>query len=378
MKKRLLLIMFVSVAVFVGYLTFTIVDSKTHVATAAKGTYSGVIYVAGMGGHFSTFDLTIDPNNTDNPLTVKNLDKIEIGTKKTHPTHDPRIDANDRNTMFWSTYVLDPNGKMHLGKSDLKTGEVIKDVALTPDKRSPGTKPPVYCASGQTQKYYMPVFMGTEGYVDVVDKGTLENKHRLFVSDIGYKAGSYQFVHGTNSPDMKKFLIAVNQVVEGKGNGKVDLVLVDLPSLENGQWKVLAKNTLSGEPEKTIPFRMNFTNDGKYIFQAVADRFWVIDASTLKLVDEKMMPENAQNHDALPTSDGKYAVITIRALAPAIDKEGKIIAGKDITDGVIMLYDADAKKLVGNSVSTCQACHKNNKRGDKSAALCGINGNWKN
>jgi len=90
-----------------------------------------------------------------------------------------------------------------------------------------------------------------------------------------------------------------------------------------------------------------------------------------------MMPAKAENHDVLPTSDGKYAVLSVRSPAPAIDKEGKIIEGKEITDGVIMLYDADAKKLVGKSVSTCQACHKNNKRGDKSAALCGINGNWK-
>lgn len=377
MKKKLFVGMLAAVLGFAGYLSFTIVDSKTSVATAAKGTYSGVMYMAGMGGHFSTFDLTIDPNNAENPLTVKNLDKVEIGTKKTHPTHDPRIDANDRNILFWSTYVLDPNGKMHIGKSDLRTGDVIKDVALTPDKRSPGTKPPVYCSSGQSQKHYMPVFMGTEGYVDVIDKATLDIKHRMFVSDIGYKPGSYQFVHGTNSSDMKKFLVALNQTVEGKSNGKIDLVLVDLPSLENGQWNVLAKNTLSGEPEKTITFRMSFTNDNKQIFQSVADRFWVIDASTLKLVDEKMMTDGGQNHDAKPTPDGKYAVLTIRALAPSIDKEGKAIEGKEITDGVIMLYDADAKKLVGKSVSTCQACHKTQKRGDKNAVLCGIDGNWK-
>jgi len=107
--------------------------------------------------------------------------------------------------------------------------------------------------------------MGTEGYVDVVDKATFDIKHRMFVSDIGYKPGSYLFVHGSNSPDMKKFIVAINLMAEGKGNGKTDLLLVDLPSLEEGKWKVLAKNTLSGEPGKTISFRMNFTNDGKYI-----------------------------------------------------------------------------------------------------------------
>ena len=38
--------------------------------------------------------------------------------------------------MFWSTYKLDPQGKMHVGKSDLKTGNVIKDVAIDPGPES--------------------------------------------------------------------------------------------------------------------------------------------------------------------------------------------------------------------------------------------------
>lgn len=378
MKKRLFTSCLFVLVALAGYLAFTAINPATNIAVAAKGIYSGTIYVAGMGGHFATFDLTVDPNNAENPLIIKNLDRIVVGQKATHPVHDPRIDISDKNAIFWATNVLDPNGQMHMGKSNAGTGDVMKDMALSPDKRSPATKPPAYCASGQTEKHYLPVFMGTEGYVDVVDKATLGNKHRLFVSDLGYKPGSYQFVHGTNSQDMKKFLVVINLVADGKPNGKTDIILVDMQSLENGQWKLLAKNTLSGEPGKTIPFRMNFTNDGKHIYQAAADRFWVIDAATLKLVDERIMPADNQSHDALPTTDGKYAVLTVRNLAPAFDKEGKQIEGKEITDGAIMLYDADAKKLVGKPVSICQACHKNSKRGDKSAALCGINANWKN
>lgn len=376
MKKRLIVSMFVAVLAFAGYLAFTVVDSKTPVATAAKKTYSGKMYIAGMGGHFASFDLTVDPNNADNPLSIKNLDRVVIGDKKTHPTHDPRIDSNDRNTMFWSTYVLDPNKKAHMGKTDLKTGKVIKDVAFDTDPRSPGDKPPLYCSSGQTAKHYMPVFMGVEGYVDVVDKTTMEKKHRMFISDLGFKKGSYQFLHGTSSQDMKKFLVAVNETVDGKSNGKIHLVLVDLASLEKGQWKELARNTITGEPGKTITFRMYFTNDNKHIFQSVADRFWVLDANNLKLIDEKMV--DGQNHDAFPTPDSKYAILTIRNEASALDADGKQLIGKTITDGLIQLYDFEAKKIVGKQVSTCQACHKGMMMGDKSAVLCGIDGNWKN
>jgi hypothetical protein len=77
-----------------------------------------------MGGHFAIADVTIDPNDSENPIKVKDLNMLDIGGK-THPTHDARIDAKDRNTMFWSTYKLDSNGKLHVGKSDLKTGEVL-------------------------------------------------------------------------------------------------------------------------------------------------------------------------------------------------------------------------------------------------------------
>ncbi|MEK6699238.1 MAG: hypothetical protein AABZ10_09380 [Nitrospirota bacterium] len=384
MKKNLLLFVGIVVILGAGALAVTTVDSAAPAAAPAPaasapaaGTYSATVYVAGMGGHFAKADVTIDPSNPSDPIKIANLDRVVIGDKTTHPTHDTRIDANDPNTMFWSTYVLDPQGKMHVGKSDLKTGNVIKDVAMTPDAKAPGAKPPLYCASGQSKKFYMPIFMGTEGYVDVFDKATLELKHRVFVSDLGYKAGTYKFLHGINSPDMKKFILVLNEAKEGKGTGNVDFILVDLPSLEKGKMKQLAKNTLKGEPDKTLTFRQYFSADGKYIFQSAADRMWVLDASTLKLVDEKMSPEGSQIHDVMPTPDGKYAVLTVRAVTAACDLDGKPIQGKDITDGTLMLYDAGAKKLNEKSFSTCLACHKGMGLGDKTAVLCGIDAAWK-
>ena len=55
-------------------------------------------------------------------------------------------------------------------------------------------------------------------------------------------------------------------------------------------------------------------------------------------------------------------------------KDGKDV---DITDGVLMLYDAGAKKLNGKATSACLACHKDAGLGDRNAVLCGLDTNWK-
>jgi hypothetical protein len=65
-----------------AYLTLSTVNSYSPVATAeasGKPTYSGTLYVAGMGGHFSKADVTIDPNNEEAPITVNSVDMVDIG-----------------------------------------------------------------------------------------------------------------------------------------------------------------------------------------------------------------------------------------------------------------------------------------------------------
>ena len=381
MKRTIAILASAAAAAVIAYLAAPpAAAAKAAPAAGAKpGTYSATVYVAGHGGHFSKADVTIDPSNADEPIKVANLEMVSIGSPESHKTHDARIDANDKNTLFWSTYALDKEGKMHVGKTDLKTGEVVKDVALTPDPRSPAKTGPVYCASGQSRNAFMPVFMGTEGYIDVFDKKTMKHQRRMFVSDLGYKAGTYQFVHGTNSNDLKKFVIAVTMKGgDGNMNGKQDLVLLDLPALEKGKFKVIAKATLAGEPTKTITFRQYFSRDDKLIYQAAGDRMWVLDAKTLKMVDEKMTkPALGENHDVQPTPDGKYALLTLRtADITGCDPEGKPTPDKKITDGTLALYDAGARKLVGKTTSVCFGCHKDMGKGDKNAILCGLAANF--
>jgi len=71
----------------------------TPAPATSKHAYSGTVYVAGMGGHIATADVLIDPS-ADTPISITNLDRIEIGGSKSHPTHEGRIDGNK---MYWST-----------------------------------------------------------------------------------------------------------------------------------------------------------------------------------------------------------------------------------------------------------------------------------
>jgi hypothetical protein len=376
MRKILFFVLMLAVVVG-GYLAYTTVDSSTPAANAGK-KYSGTLYVAGMGGHMAVADVTIDPNNRKQPIKVNELGMMDIGGK-TNPTHDARIDDKDRNIMYWSTYKHDnwknkkaPKGKVHVGKSNLKTGAVIKDTALDIPARSTwfGAN---YCGSGQSAKYFMPVSMANDGYIDIIDKKSMKLKHRVFLDDLGIKSGETTFAHGTNTPDMKKFILTLNETPKGhlKWTGNTRLIMLDMKALEKGKLKKLAEATITGKPKDasggTITFRQYFSQDGKLLFQSGADRGYLIDAKTLKVLDE-ITEISGENHDIIPTPDAKYAVMTLREKIK--DKDGK-----DTVDGTLQLYDVKAKKVIGKSTSVCYSCHKD--VGAGKAVLCGLDANWK-
>lgn len=358
-----------------GYLVFSggKMTSPVPLAHAAAKTYSGMVYVAGMGGHFAVADVTIDPNDAAQPIKVNKLDTIDIGGA-THPTHDARIDNNDSNVMFWSTYkpdnAKDPNnpGKLHVGKSDLKTGNVIKDMPVEIPKESTfiGAN---YCGSGQSKNSFIPISMADKGYIDVFDKKTLELKKRVFFDDLGFEKGKVTFAHGTEYPDGKSFLLSFNLTPDGhtKWTGNTKLVKVDLAALENGKLVKQAEGEVTGVAGKTISFRQYFSDDGKLLFQSGADRAWIVDAQTLKLIAE-VTPLPGENHDIIPTPDNKYAILTLREKAADCE-------GKDSVDGTLLLYDMEAKKTIGRSSSVCFTCHLKEKIGK--AVLCGLDVNWK-
>ncbi len=350
-----------------GYLVLT----PAPVESAHK--YSATMYVAGMGGHFAVAEVLIDPA-ADPPIKITSLDRIEIGESSTHPTHDPRIDVTDRNTMFWSTYKLDKsaNGQLHVGKSDLKSGKVLADKTVAVPERAEWTGAN-FCGSGQSQDYYLPVSMAMEGYVDVIDKKTMDVKERVFFDKI-LPDKNYKFFHGTNTPDGKAFLLTVNKSTPKTADswdttGDLELILIDMDSLVKGDPKVIKRNTIKGgNPKSTIAFRQYFTADGKYLMQSAADTFYVIDANTLELV-AKENRLGGGNHDAIPTPDGKYVVLTLRSSYE--------VGEEKYQDGTLQLYDVAAKNVVGGTVSVCKSCHDDAGYAGN-AILCGIEANWKN
>ena len=353
--------------------------AASFAGTVQAKQYSATFYVAGMGGHFAKVEAMIDPSQ-DKPITVNSLTKVDIGDNHSHPVHDARIDVNDRNSMYWSTYKVDPaTDKMHVGKTNLKSGEKVIDVDVDVPKWATQTKS-MYCASAQAKDHFLPISMSNKGYIDVFNKSDLSFVRRVALE--GTEADikkPYKFYHGTNSPDMKKLLITINEADKDHGTtiGKLHLIQVEMDKFINGEVKVINKTILPGAEKKTVSFRQYYSPDGKLIANATGDRMFVVRADDLELVDAEMMDVLEETHDAIFTPDSKYIIATSRTKNllegcedPKAPKEGEFLM-----DGHLKLYDVAAKKWIGTSTSVCLACH--NEEGlDAHAVLCGLDANW--
>jgi len=373
MNKKLSLTITGACAVALGFMGSQTVSAKT---------YDSTLYVAGMGGHFAVAETTVDPSK-DKPIIVKKLDRIEIGDGETHPTHDPRIDTEDRNVMFWSTYKIDPATKApHVGKTNLKTGEIIMDVNATLPEFAQKTKS-LFCASSQTKDFYMPISMAHKGYIEVRNKSDLKLVHTVTLE--GTEADikkPYKFYHGVGSPDGKTTLLTINEADKdhGKPIGKLHIFLLDNDALVQGKVKVLAKGMAPGAEGSFISFRMYFSPDGSKFAIGAADRVLIGDAKTLKILDSGMAGPLEQFHDAIFTPDGNYIVATSRSkrVHEGIECENpdKPAKGEFLMDGQLKLYDVQNKKWLGKSTSVCLSCHDNEDL-ESHAVLCGIDANWK-
>lgn len=342
-------------------------ETPAPTTTAAPPTpaYKGTIYVAGEGGHIAVANVEIYPDDANPIKVVGALNRIIIG----HAIHDVRVDANDKTKLYWSAILKDSDGP-HYGTADLKTNAKVEDRNAALDETFKFG--PMYCGSGQSANEFLPVFMGYEGFISVIDKTALAEK-RVFLRGNDTDV-NYAYAHGTNTPDMGKFLLISNGAsVPGNAStltGVVNLYMLDMASLVNGEIKVVNKNSLTGYPASVIAFRQGFTPDGKYLLQSGRDRFFLVDANTLQLVDEEPMAEaSIENHDAMSTPDGKYAVLTLRA--PVLEDEATV------KDGQLQLYDITNKKLVGKPVSVCKACHGASINFGSNANLCGEDAVWK-
>lgn len=372
-------------AIFAGALAFGLIGATTTQAEQYKGT----AYVAGMGGHFAVAEFTINPKS-DTPITISSLDKIDIGDGSSHPVHDARIDYKDRDTMYWSTYKPDHDADdvYHYGKTDLKSGDKVVDMTFPIPKGTMSTKAG-YCASAQTPDYFMPISMNKPGYISIINKKTMKMEHNVFLegTDADIHAG-VKYTHGINSPDMKEVLITMNESDVaatdkelGNGIGKLHMVVLDSAALEKGKVKVLRKGIADGNLKKTISFRQYYSPDGSMIANATGDIMFLVDSKTLKVLDAETMPNMNENHDAIFTPDGKYAVLTLRTktVLPGCADPTKPADGEWRMDGQLALYDVAAKKVIGKATSSCLACHDEQLGTDEDAphaVLCGLDVNW--
>jgi hypothetical protein len=348
----------------------------------AEANYDVTFYVAGMGGHFAKAEISIDPSNAE-PFRLKKLEKVDIGTKATHPVHDARIDHSS-NQMYWSTYKEDKSENLanlsvaHVGVTDLKTGEVAKDMLVTvPEAAS--QKGSLYCASGQSKDYFIPISMANKGYIDVIQKSDLKMVQRVFLEGTDADIQKpYKFYHGTTSPDSKKLLVTINEAETNHGTlvGKMHLIELDLESLIKGEVKVLNKGLATGTGT-FVSFRQYYSADGSMIANSAGGAMLLIDAKNLNVIDSEPMPNLTENHDAIFTPDGKYVIATQRTKAVTADCKNPEKPGPDeyLMDGELRLYDVSAKQFVGKAVSVCAACHQV-EGVEEHAVLCGLDAAW--
>jgi hypothetical protein len=279
--------------------------------------------------------------------------------------------------------------------------------------------PLVYCASAletvSGTDYYTTLSMTVPAYIDTFKRSDIVNgaslvssgtRTRFYVSDFrpndlsngGYGTDISLFAHGINSsPVGDKLYVLVNgiHVDNVVTNGSVSsyvspnsptghglnvtahpvgtfiaylLKMSDVVAGTVSTSSILASNTITGMGEftssaPTVGFRSSFTPDGTKILQSGKDRFFVLDATTLKpitagtstlgdkTIGKKSTTGTAgsvENYDALSTPDSKYAILTIRY---ADSTTG------GFQTGGLQLYDLTTMQPVGPVTPTCSGCH---------------------
>jgi hypothetical protein len=362
-----------------------------------KTTYTGTIYMASTsGGHIAVIPVTIDPSNATTPFELGSVSRIQLSSStgagnQTHNFHDVRLDGD---TLYYTTIVPDSsgggtNGMAHVGALDLTAVScgapnctfTQNDAAIDVNAGA-GM---IYCGSGQTGTHLVPMTMSYPAYIDAIAKSAITNGatlasgtadvKRTFVDDFRADA-DYIFAHGINNPARTRLFVAVNDTNAGQGgtaggmSGSVTSYLLDMADVVAGTvdaTSVVTTSTVSGlaAAGATIAFRSTYTPDGTRILQAGKDRLLVLDAATLDPLDNNTTIGGSftaiENHDVMPTPDGKYAILALRF---------KHAPGEQQDSG-LQLYDLAKKQAIGAPVSACNGCHSS---AVTARATCGLDG----
>lgn len=354
-------------------------ETSVSPATAARpGSVSGKIYAAGVGGHMAVASVAIDLANAATPLSISRLERIRLGASSDYGFHDVRIDRTRGRAgkLFWSTINADSTGGYHYGRVDLASGRVDCDVRIA---LPAGSAAPGFCGSGQSADKFLPVWMGTRGFVDVIDKDTCAFEKRVYIDQIPGMPPYWSMAHGTNTQDFGVMTLALNLLDSaGAALNQGMLVNVDMASLLAGAPVVVASGPAVQGPAKTTFFRQEWAPGGNLLVQGGKAAFYRFDGSLAEQCRYQLPIENghqSETHDATLVPNSDYAVIQQRRW---VDYGLSV----PVLDGQLQLVKVSTCEPVGPPVSMCVACHSKNGMVKESPGLdsryisCGLSSTW--
>jgi hypothetical protein len=351
---------------------------STSAASAPAGAYAGKVYAAGVGGHMAVVNLSVDPANEVAPLRVSRLERIRLGSAQNYGFHDVRIDRTRGRAgkLFWSTINADSTGGYRYGRVDLANGRVDCEVQIP---LPAGSAAPGYCGSGQSADKYLPVWMGTRGFVDVIDKDTCVLEKRVYLDQIPGMPPYWSMAHGTNTKDFATMTISLNLLdASGVALNQGMLVNLDMASLLAGAPVITASGPAVQGPAKTIFYRQEWTPDASTLVQGGKAAFYRFDANLTEQCRGLLPLENGkqtETHDLTLVPDSDYAVMHLRRW---MDYGLSV----PVLDGQLQLVEVSTCRTVGPPVSMCAGCHSKNGMVKESPGLdsrwisCGLDSTW--
>jgi hypothetical protein len=353
-------------------------DVASAAAAVPPGAYAGTVYAAGVGGHAAVVKLSVDPAAAS-PLRISRLDRIRLGSAQDYGFHDVRIDRTRGRAgkMFWSTINADSTGGYRYGRVDLASGRVECDVHIA---LPAGSAAPGYCGSGQSPDKFLPVWMGTRGFVDVIDKDTCALERRVYLDEVAGMPPRWSMAHGTNKKDFSAMTIALNLLdpATGAALNQGMLVNIDMASLLAGAPVISAAGPAVQGPAKTIFYRQEWTPDGATLVQGGKAAFYRFDASLAEQCRGLLPMENGrqtETHDLTLVPNSDYAVMHLRRW---LDYGLSV----PVLDGQLQLVRVSTCETVGPPVSMCVGCHAKNGTIKESPGLdskyvsCGLDSTW--
>lgn len=343
-----------------------------YLSVGPSGPYEGKVFASGHGGHVAVAEVAIDPTAAQ-PIQIKpykfwsgqKLRMISMGDTDHFGSHDFQLDAVDRSVGWSSNYFaddsmlryikLDVENEKYVTHVEYELPEVVHEYGFT-------TTDTLICDAAQTRDYVVYMMMGYPSFLDVIDKNTMEKKHRVMLYDQPEIPQEYTWVHGANTPDFKELILAMNHMPDdapepygfAHATGDLHLVKLDMQTLVNeGRLEVIDSNFIEF-PKGTGAFRSHVTDDGEALFIGHRTRATVVNVDDLSLRQQLEVPEGYEIHDLMPTPDGKYGLGSVRIHVP-----GQFGAYKDewVMDGALLLYDVENNQWLGDHTSMCYGCH---------------------